>query len=41
MIQFTDAEINRLNAQLAIAQTARRAYVVALQQALGSGVLKN
>ena len=41
MIQLTDAEITRLNAQLAIAQTARRAYAVALQQALGSGVLKS
>ena len=34
MIQLTDAEIARLNAQLAIAQTARRAYAMALQQAL-------
>ena len=41
MVQLTDAEITRLTAQLAIAQTARRAYAVALQQALGSGVLKN
>ena len=34
MVQLTDAEITRLTAQLAIAQTARRAYAVALQLAL-------
>ena len=36
MLQITDAEIARLNAQLAIAQTARNAYAQALTQALPS-----
>jgi hypothetical protein len=34
MLQITDQEIVRLNAQLAIAQTARNAYARALQEAL-------
>ena len=34
MIQICDQEIGRLNAQLAIAQTARMAYSKALQAAL-------
>lgn len=35
MLQITDQEIVRLNAQLAIAQTARNAYAKALKEALG------
>lgn len=35
-MQMTDAEIQRLNVQLAIAQTARMAYANALKQALPS-----
>jgi hypothetical protein len=34
MVQLTDQEIGRLNAQLAIAQTARVAYAKALTTAL-------
>jgi len=34
MVQLTDQEIGRLNAQLAIAQTARVAYAKALAAAL-------
>ena len=34
MLQVTDAEIGRLNAQLAIAQTARIAYANALKASL-------
>jgi len=34
MIQICDQELGRLNAQLAIAQTARAAYSKALQEAL-------
>jgi ABC-type sulfate/molybdate transport systems ATPase subunit len=34
MVQLTDQEIGRLNAQLAIAQTARVAYAKALTSAL-------
>jgi hypothetical protein len=34
MLAFTDAEIRRLQAQLAIAQTARNAYVRALAEAV-------
>lgn len=33
-LQVTDAEIQRLNIQLAIAQTARNAYAKALQEML-------
>lgn len=33
-LQMTDTEIQRLNVQLAIAQTARMAYANALKQAL-------
>lgn len=33
-LSFTDQEINRLQAQLAIYQTARRAYANALKQEL-------
>lgn len=33
-LQVTDAEIQRLNIQLAIAQTARSAYARALQELL-------
>ena len=34
MLQFSDQEISRLNAQLAIVQTARMAYSKALMAAL-------
>ena len=34
MLQLTDAEIQRLQVQLAIAQTARNAYVKTLKAAL-------
>ena len=34
MIQLAEAEINRLNAQLAMIQTARKAYLNALAQEL-------
>lgn len=34
MIQIADQEVTRLNAQLAIMQTARAAYINALRQAL-------
>ncbi len=34
MLQITEQEMSRLNAQLAIAQTARIAYANALKQAL-------
>ena len=34
MIRLCDQELNRLNAQLAITQTARLAYSKALQEAL-------
>ncbi len=34
MLQLADAEINRINAQLAIAQTARNAYANALKVSL-------
>jgi ABC-type sulfate/molybdate transport systems ATPase subunit len=37
MVQLTDQEIGRLNAQLAIAQTARVAYAKALSAALPEG----
>jgi hypothetical protein len=33
-LQVTDAEIHRLNIQLAIAQTARNSYAKALQELL-------
>lgn len=33
-LQYTDQEINRLKAQLALAQTARNAYAKALENAL-------
>jgi len=36
MLQFSDQEISRLNAQLAIVQTARMAYSKALMAALPS-----
>jgi hypothetical protein len=36
MLQICDQEIGRLNAQLAIAQTARMAYSKALQERLPS-----
>ncbi len=35
MIRTTDAEINRLQTRLAIAQTARNAYARALAEAVG------
>ena len=34
MLQATDLEINRLNTSLAIAQTARNAYAMAIHSAL-------
>ena len=34
MLQLSDAEINRINAQLAFAQTARNAYANALKVSL-------
>ena len=36
MLQITEAEIQRLQARIAIAQTARQAYVNALKSALPS-----
>jgi hypothetical protein len=36
MLQFVDAELQRLNAQIAALQTARGAYAKALQAALPS-----
>jgi hypothetical protein len=36
MLQFVDAELQRLNAQIAALQTARSAYAKALQAALPS-----
>jgi hypothetical protein len=35
-LQFVDAEIGRLKSQLAVAQTARNAYLEALRAALPS-----
>jgi hypothetical protein len=39
-LQVTDAEIQRLQIQLAIAQTARNAYATALKAALSDSLLK-
>ncbi len=39
-LQVTDAEIQRLQIQLAIAQTARNAYALALKSALSDSLLK-
>ncbi len=36
-IQFVDAELQRLNAQAAVLQTARMAYSKALNEALAAG----
>jgi cell division protein FtsB len=33
-LQFVDAELQRLNAQIAVLQTARRAYITALRNTL-------
>ncbi len=40
-LQVTDAEIQRLQIQLAIAQTARNAYATALKTALSDSLLKS
>ncbi|MFB9887867.1 DUF6447 family protein [Balneatrix alpica] len=40
MLQLTEQEVNRLQAQLMIAQTARNAYAQALKAALPSPVEK-
>ena len=36
MVQFVDAELQRLNAQTAVLQTARMAYAKALNEALAA-----
>ena len=41
MLQFVDAELQRLNAQIAVLQTARMAYSKALNEALAIGVTLN
>ncbi len=38
-LQVTDAEIRRLNIQLAIAQTARNVYATALKSALSDSLI--
>jgi len=38
-LQLTDAEIQRLQIQLAIAQTARNAYATALKSALSDSLI--
>ena len=38
-IQFVDAEVARLQAQLSVMATARMAYATALQQAMGQANL--
>ncbi len=40
-IQFVDAELQRLNAQAAVFQTARNAYSKALNEALVAGQSKH
>ncbi len=40
-LQFVDAELQRLNAQSAVLQTARMAYSKALTNALGSDLVFN
>jgi hypothetical protein len=40
-LQLTDAEIQRLQVQLAIAQTARMAYANALKSALSDSLISN
>ena len=37
-LQFVDGELQRLNAQIAVLQTARMAYAKALNEALPKGV---
>ena len=40
-LQFVDAELQRLNAQAAVLQTARRAYAKGLNEALAARQLVN
>ena len=40
-IQFVDAELQRLNAQTAVLQTARMAYAKALNEALAASTTLN
>ena len=40
-IQFVDAEIERVNAQTAVLQTARMAYAKALNEALAATAILN
>ena len=40
-LQFVDAELQRLNAQTAVLQTARRAYAKALSDALLANTVLN
>ena len=40
-IQFVDAELQRLNAQTAVLQTARMAYAKALNEALAASATLN
>ncbi len=40
-LQFVDAELQRLNAQAAVLQTARAAYSKALNEALGAKALNS
>ncbi len=40
-LQFVDAELQRLNAQVAVLQTARAAYSKALNEALGGNQTLN
>ena len=39
MLQFVDAELQRVNAQAAVLQTARMAYAKALNDALGADLV--
>ena len=41
MVQFVDAELQRLNAQTAVLQTARMAYAKALNDALAATATLN
>jgi hypothetical protein len=41
MLQFVDAELQRVNAQTAVLQTARNGYIKALNEALAAGSTLN
>ena len=41
MVQFVDAELQRLNAQTAVLQTARNTYAKALNEALAASATLN